>query len=237
MSVKIDKTRQIVLDTETTGLDVHQGHRIIEIGCVEMINRRLTKRTFHCYLNPKRSVEQGAIGVHGVSETFLKDKPLFSDIAEEFYEFIKGSELIAHNAPFDIGFLDNEFALMQARFGKIENFCKVLDTLPLARRLHPGQRNSLDALIQRYNITCFKRDLHGALLDAEILAQVYLAMTSGQMSLMGLEDDLVAMPKQVLTGEQASHALRVVFATNAELAAHRMFLELLSKESGRKIDW
>jgi len=174
--------RQIILDTETTGLEPSDGHRIIEIGCVELIDRRLSHKHFHQYINPERDIEDGALEVHGISREFLLDKPRFRDIAEEFLAFVAGAELIIHNAPFDLGFLDNELSLL-GRDDRMADHCGVLDTLELARDLHPGQRNSLDALCKRYEVDNASRTLHGALLDAEILADVYLAMTGGQSDL------------------------------------------------------
>ena len=175
--------RQIVLDTETTGLEPEQGHRIIEIGCVEMINRRLTGRTFHHYLNPERDIDPGAQEVHGLSREFLSDKPLFGDVADEFLEFVGDAELVIHNAPFDVGFLDAELTRLARELPAMQVVCPVLDTLVLAREMHPGQRNSLDALCRRYQVDNSQRELHGALLDARILAEVYLAMTGGQAAL------------------------------------------------------
>ncbi|MDH4133464.1 MAG: DNA polymerase III subunit epsilon, partial [Gammaproteobacteria bacterium] len=178
-------TRQIILDTETTGLEPSLGHRIIEIGAVEMINRRLTGNRFHQYLNPEREIDQGAIEVHGITNEMLADKPGFSSVADDFLEFVEGAELVIHNAPFDTGFINHELALLgrTARATTIESLCTVLDTLKLARRLRPGQKNDLDSLCRHYSIDNSKRTLHGALLDAEILADVYLAMTGGQVTL------------------------------------------------------
>lgn len=180
--------RQIVLDTETTGLEPDLGHRIIEIGCVELVNRRPTGRTFHHYLNPEREIEQGALEVHGITAEFLRDKPRFADIADELMDFISGAELVIHNAAFDVAFLDAELrrhaANVPAFAGRLVSAeCRILDTLALARDMHPGQRNSLDALCKRYGIDNSHRELHGALLDARILADVYLAMTGGQVGL------------------------------------------------------
>ena len=180
--------RQVVLDTETTGLDPKHGHRVIEVGCVEIENRKLTGRHFHRYLNPQRDIDEAALEVHGLTRAFLSNKPLFKQIEEEFIEFVKGAELIIHNAPFDVGFLDNELKLCKSSHAGMASFCGVLDTLLLARKKHPGQRNSLDALCKRYDIDNTQRQLHGALLDAEILADVYLTMTSGQSSLLLKED-------------------------------------------------
>lgn len=174
--------RQVVLDTETTGLEAREGHRIIELGCVELVGRRFTGRNFHRYLQPDREIDAGALSVHGITQEFLRAKPRFADVVDEFLEFLHGSELIIHNAAFDVGFLDHELARVEGR-GVVVDHCTVLDTLDLARRLHPGQRNSLDALCKRYEVDNSRRDLHGALLDAEILADVYLAMTGGQTTL------------------------------------------------------
>ena len=176
--------RQIVLDTETTGLDPHDGHRVIEIGCVELIDRRLTRNNFHRYIQPDREIDAGAVEVHGITDDFLADKPRFAEVADDFIRYVEGAELIIHNAPFDVGFLDHE--LMGWRGGnapRISDLCEVTDTLAMARRLHPGQRNGLDALCKRYSVDNSRREWHGALLDAEILADVYLAMTGGQVSL------------------------------------------------------
>lgn len=175
--------RQIVLDTETTGIDPKEGHRIIEIGCVELINRKLTGNTYHQYINPMREVEQEAIEVHGITNEFLSDKPKFNEIADDFVDFIKGAQLIIHNAPFDVGFMDHEFAMCKRHIPMTEQICEVLDTLVLARRMRPGQKNSLDALCKFYNVDNSHRTYHGALLDSEILAEVYLYMTGGQTSL------------------------------------------------------
>jgi DNA polymerase-3 subunit epsilon len=176
--------RQIILDTETTGMEHREGHRIIEIGCVEMIERRLTGRNFHVYINPERPVDAGALEVHGITDEFLSDKPKFAAIAEEFVDFVRGSEVIIHNASFDVGFLNAELARLEGELNlEIESIAEVLDTLVLARELHPGQRVNLDALCKRYDVDHSNRDLHGALLDAELLAEVYLAMTGGQVDL------------------------------------------------------
>jgi len=175
--------KQIVLDTETTGLEPKHGHRIIEIGCVEIINRRNTDQHFHQYLNPDREIDDGAFDVHGISNEFLSDKPRFADIAQEFIDFIRDSELIIHNAPFDVGFLNAELEKLGKKWGKVEDYCSVVDTLLLAREKHPGQKNNLDALCKRYEIDNSQRDLHGALLDAQILLDVYLKMTGGQSAM------------------------------------------------------
>jgi DNA polymerase-3 subunit epsilon len=232
--------RQIVLDTETTGLEVTQGHRIIEIGCVELRNRRATGRHFHRYLNPERDVDAGARAIHGMSQRDLADKPRFAEIAEEFLQFIAGAELIIHNAGFDVGFLDAELARLAATPApQIAVLCQVLDTLSLARELHPGQRNNLDALCKRYGVDNSHRELHGALLDARILADVYLAMTGGQGALA-----LEAQPRRAALrdGDEAgvvadALVLRIVLASAAERAAHELMQELLHAESRGRCLW
>jgi DNA polymerase-3 subunit epsilon len=219
--------RQIVLDTETTGLEPEQGHRIIEIGCVEMINRRLTGRTFHHYLNPERDIDPGAQEVHGLSREFLSDKPLFGDVADEFLEFVGDAELVIHNAPFDVGFLDAELTRLERDLPAMQVLCPVLDTLVLAREMHPGQRNSLDALCRRYQVDNSQRELHGALLDARILAEVYLAMTGGQAALsLGTERKSSAAGQPVDRRiDRKGLKLVVVRATDEELAAHEAALD------------
>ena len=219
--------RQIVLDTETTGLEPEQGHRIIEIGCVEMINRRLTGRTFHHYLNPERDIDPGAQEVHGLSREFLSDKPLFGDVADEFLEFVGDAELVIHNAPFDVGFLDAELSRLERDLPAMQVLCPVLDTLVLAREMHPGQRNSLDALCRRYQVDNSQRELHGALLDARILAEVYLAMTGGQAALsLGTERKSSAAGQPVDRRiDRKGLKLVVVRATDDELAAHEAALD------------
>lgn len=224
--------RQVILDTETTGIGHEQGHRVIEIGCVELIERKLTGRHYHVYINPQREVDEGAFRVHGISNEFLKDKPLFSDIRSEFLQFVGGAELIIHNAPFDVGFLNSEFRHTQLN-KKLEDYCTILDTLELAREKHPGQRNSLDALCKRYDIDNSNRQLHGALLDAEILAFVYLAMTGGQASLFA-DVDTETASNVVDTKEkdlQLSNAV-VLRANEAELSEHELFVSFLEKKSG-----
>jgi DNA polymerase III subunit epsilon len=236
--------RQIVLDTETTGLSPSQGHRIIEIGCIEMVNRRLTGREFHRFLNPDRDIDEGAEAVHGISREQLETEPRFHEIVDEFLAFVKDAELVIHNADFDVGFLDHELRLMKHAQPKITDHCAVLDTLTLAREIHPGQRNSLDALCKRYEVDASKRDVHGALIDSELLARVYLAMTGGQSSLL-LEDDddsddrgrdAGARPAgdsraQGALPHAASYKLKVVRATEAEAAAHEIILEKI-RQSG-----
>jgi DNA polymerase-3 subunit epsilon len=224
--------RQIVLDTETTGLEHSEGHRVIEIGAVELLDRRLTGNHFHQYLNPQRDIEDGALEVHGITLEFLQDKPVFAEIAEEFLSFIQGAELIIHNAPFDTGFLNMELGLAGMTTAAIEDCATVMDTLELARDLHPGQRNSLDALCKRYEVDNSSRKLHGALLDAEILADVYLAMTGGQSDL-GLSFNAVSGPESGALDPMArpDAPLIVLRANEEEMAEHRARLEAIQKES------
>jgi DNA polymerase-3 subunit epsilon len=224
--------RQIILDTETTGLEPSDGHRVIELGCVELIDRRLTGNHFHQYINPEREIEDGALEVHGISREFLLDKPVFADVVTEFLEFVEGAELIIHNAPFDLGFLDWELSLLQ-RADRMADHVRVLDTLELARDLHPGQRNSLDALCKRYEVDNSSRTLHGALLDAEILAEVYLAMTGGQEDL-GLSFSATDAPDHGAGESFADERppLQVLQPSEAEFAAHRARLEAIQKASG-----
>ncbi len=224
--------RQIVLDTETTGIDPKAGHRIIEIGCVELINRRLTGNNFHVYINPQRDIEEEAIDVHGITNEFLRDKPLYHQVAQEFFEYIKGAELIIHNAPFDVGFMDNEFALLQQGYPNTHDYCEVLDTLVMARNLHPGQKNSLDALCRRYDIDNSKRTLHGALLDSEILADVYLAMTGGQVKMNlanNTEDTSQTDNTSIRRLADNRPALKVVKASADEVIAHEERLKVVNK--------
>jgi DNA polymerase III subunit epsilon len=224
--------RQIILDTETTGREISEGHRIIEIGCLEMVDRRLTQRHFHCYLNPQRESDAAALAVHGLTSEFLKNKPLFTSIADEFIAFIKEAELIIHNAPFDLTFLDHELNLTQKNYAKLTYYCQILDTLPLARQLHPGQRNNLDALCKRYGVDNSRRERHGALLDAELLAGVYLAMTGGQVSLF---DTGQTTPLSYATEDRKNietKQLPVILATEEECNAHTQCLANISKISG-----
>ncbi|MCC2604382.1 DNA polymerase III subunit epsilon [Planctobacterium marinum] len=227
--------RQIVLDTETTGIDPRQGHKVIEIGCVELVNRRLTGNHYHVYINPERVVEQEAIDVHGITNEFLTDKPVFSQVVDEFLEYVRGAQLVIHNAPFDIGFLNHELAsLATHKQIKVDQICSVLDTLELARKLHPGQKNNLDALCRRYGIDNSHRELHGALLDSEILADVYLQMTGGQtrLNLSGNdksgEDDLSI---RRLSGERKP--LKIIRASADELKHHEERLDIVEKEGGK----
>jgi len=214
--------RQIVLDTETTGLETAAGHRVIEIGCVELMNRRPTARTFHRYINPGRAVEAGALEVHGIDDEFLATQPPFADVAAEFMEFVRGAELVIHNADFDIEFLNNELDIVAADTRDLRSCCSVLDTLAMARRLHPGQRNSLDALAKRYSVDNSQRDFHGALLDARILADVYLAMTGGQANLSLDANPAPGVTASDETGRvrRAGLVLPVIYASAGEAAAH-----------------
>lgn len=233
--------RQIVLDTETTGLEPTQGHRLIEIGCVELVNRKLTGRHYHQYLNPDREIDAGAIEVHGITNEMLADKPRFPAIVDEMLDFIRGAELIIHNAPFDLGFLNNELQLL-GRSERIRDICGVIDTLVLARQRHPGQKNNLDALCGRYGVDNSQRDLHGALLDAEILADVYLLMTGGQtaLALAGAEQSATNQ-SGAATGIRRLPAgrprLPVVLANGIELEAHERRLLEIDKASGGKTLW
>ena len=223
--------RQIVLDTETTGLEPEEGHRIIEIGCLELIDRRLSGRQFHRYINPERPVESDALTVHGLSDEFLADKPRFEEIAGEFMEFIRGAELLIHNASFDVGFLDSELARLEGA-PKTADLAEVLDTLMLARELHPGQRNSLDALCRRYEVDNSNRTLHGALLDSELLAEVYLMMTGGQVAL-GLDLDGAAAPAAdpSVPAFDANGLVRKM-AGESEVRAHRALLDKIGQAAG-----
>ncbi len=234
--------RQIVLDTETTGLEVSQGHRIIEIGCVEIINRRLTGKHYHQYINPEREVDAGAFEVHGISNDFLSDKPVFAPIAQAFFDFVEGSELIIHNAPFDLGFLNAELDRLGG-YAKLESVCQVVDTLTMARSKHPGQRNNLDALCARYEVDNTQRDLHGALLDAEILADVYLAMTGGQTTFQladhggGSAADGSSQPEGIRRLPQGRKPLPVVSASAEEMAGHESQLQAIAASSGGRVLW
>lgn len=225
--------RQIILDTETTGINPQEGHRIIEIGCVEMVNRRLTGNNFHVYLNPERFIEEEAIRIHGITNEFVADKQRFREIAQQFFDYLQGAELVIHNAAFDVGFINHEFNLLATPLPRIDSVCGVLDTLALARDLHPGQKNNLDALCRRYDIVNSHRTFHGALLDAEILADVYLAMTGGQVSLnlanQGEQQDASGTTTGALVRRGA---LRVIKATDDELTAHEKRLDLVQKKSG-----
>lgn len=228
--------RQVVLDTETTGLEHTQGHRIIEIGCVELIDRKLTGRHYHQYINPEREIDDGAAEVHGINAEFLADKPVFADIAEEFLAFIKGAELVIHNAPFDVGFIDHEFKLLDKGYPKVNAICGVIDTIVMARKKHPGQKNNLDALCKRYGVDNSQRDLHGALLDSEILADVYLLMTGGQTALsLGADEHSGADGEQISFNRVSAERrpLKVIRANGEELLAHQKTLQQLQEASGQ----
>lgn len=237
--------RQIVLDTETTGLDPAQGHRIIEIGCVELINRRQTDNTYHQYIKPDREIDSGAIDIHGITNEFLADKPRFEDVVADFMEYIKGAEVIIHNAPFDTGFIDNELLLVRKKTGAgkkttLASICKITDTLKLARDLHPGQKNSLDALCRRYEVDNSARTYHGALLDAEILAEVYLNMTGGQTGLF--EDGVLGMSsgiqnEQVRRMSRTPSLALVKTASEEELKQHQEWISQLRTENDEPALW
>ncbi len=232
--------RQIILDTETTGLAPEEGHRIIEIGCIEIQNRRVTEHRFHRYLNPEREIDAGASEVHGLTLEKLRECPRFQDVALEFIEFVKGAELIIHNAPFDVGFINHELGLLGEAWGRLEDYCSIFDTLRLARERHPGQRNSLDALCKRYEIDNAHRNLHGALLDAELLSDVYLALTGGQSALV-----LDALARPVDTRAEEAPILRVnerrrpriIYADEEELVAHRARIVRIAHASGEQSLW
>jgi len=228
------------MDTETTGLETRDGHRIIEIGCVEVIDRKMTGHNYHQYLQPDRESDEGALDVHGITSEFLADKPRFNEVVADFIEYIRGAELIIHNAPFDIGFLNNELARLDADWGTIESICSITDSLTMAREMHPGQRNSLDALCKRYEINNAHRELHGALLDSEILGDVYLAMTGGQV-MMSLdtkraeskepESEALSLGKISLPQD----ALRVIKADESELGVHQTRLDAINEMSGKAL--
>ncbi len=232
-------SRQVVLDTETTGLEAEQGHRIIELGGVEIIDRRLTRRHYHQYVNPEREIDDGALEIHGITAGFLQNKPVFAEVQAEFLDFIRGAELIIHNADFDVNFLNHEMRLAQAGLGEVADYCSVVDSLAIARKKHPGQRNSLDALCRRYNVDRSKRELHGALLDAELLADVYLLLTGGQVDLLleaggGDEDDV---GEEMLRLPANRPALRVVALTEDELVSHEKKLQVLDKSCEQGALW
>jgi DNA polymerase-3 subunit epsilon len=233
--------RQIVLDTETTGLDPEQGHRIIEIGCVELVNRRLTDNRYHQYLQPDREIDEGAMEVHGITMEFLADKPRFADVVHDFLEYVKDAELIIHNAPFDVGFINHELGILGEDLGRLEDYCTVVDTLKMARGMHPGQKNSLDALCKRYTIDNSQRTLHGALLDAEILADVYITMTGGQVMLFtdtgegsrqGADNRITA--RHIDPNRPRA---RVIAPSADELAAHTAWLDEIDQASGGGCLW
>lgn len=233
--------RQIILDTETTGLETSNGHRIIEIGCVEMINRRLTGNNYHKYLQPDRQIDEGAIAVHGITNESLAGKPRFAEIAKEFIDYLRGAELVIHNAPFDIGFINYELSLLGPEWGRITDSCRVLDTLAMARKMHPGQRNTLDALCKRYDIDNGHRQWHGALLDAEILGDVYLAMTGGQTALsLGTQQESTSQgvaDNSIRRVSSDRPRLKVISANDEEQAAHAARLAAINKASGGSCLW
>ena len=231
--------RQIILDTETTGLDFKTGHRIIEIGCVEIVNRKFTGNEYHTYINPERDSDEGALRVHGLTTDFLSDKPRFSDIYEDFISFIKGSELLIHNAEFDVGFLDNEIKLVSKDFKPLEKeVIKITDTLQIAREKHPGQRNSLDALVNRYEINGYDRELHGALLDSKILGDVYLSMTGGQSTLdFTTNDSREKNLEEVKEKTSSSKKLKVIKVSDKEKARHLEYLAKMKEETDIEPIW
>jgi len=228
------------MDTETTGLETRDGHRVIEIGCVEVIDRKMTGHNYHQYLQPDRESDEGALEVHGITSEFLADKPRFNDVASTFIDYIEGAELIIHNAPFDIGFLNYELSRLDGEWGDVQSICTITDTLIMAREMHPGQRNSLDALCKRYEINNAHRELHGALLDSEILGDVYLAMTGGQvaMSLVTNRAETSESESEDINLERISlpkNALKVIRADATELGAHQQRLEEIEKMSGKTL--
>lgn len=227
--------RQIVLDTETTGIDPAEGHRIIEIGCVELVGRQLTGRNYHVYINPDREIEAEAITIHGITNEFLTDKPRFAEIADEFFAFIEGAELVIHNAAFDVGFMDSEFGRLKP-VRKTADHCGVLDSLAIARTRHPGQKNSLDALCKRYGVDNSNRDLHGALLDAEILADVYLLLTGGQTALsLDANAEGGGGSGGIRRLSPDRKPLSVVQASAAETEAHEAFMSMLEAKAGNTV--
>lgn len=229
--------RQIMLDTETTGLEVSQGHRIIEIGAVELVERRRSGRDFHCFINPDREVDMGALEVHGISNDFLRDKPRFDEIADDFLDFVSDAEIIIHNAAFDVGFIDSELRIAGREPAALADYSvEITDTLRLAREMHPGQSNSLDALCRRYEIDNSNRTLHGALLDAELLAEVYLALTGGQESL-GLSVNESAMRRRLPKNFGDRIPPPVLGASADELAAHQERLEAIAQASDGDCVW
>lgn len=230
--------RIVVLDTETTGLNPQEGHRIIEIGCVEVVKRRLTGKRFHVYINPDRVIDEGAIAIHGITNQFLDDKPYFAQIVDDFIAFIKDAELVIHNAPFDVGFINKELSRLNNNTGVVKDYSEVFDTLAFARKKHPGQRNSLDALCKRYGIDNSHRDLHGALLDAEILADVFLLMTGGQSSLLDEAQSITVQPT-IHTNAKYEFidrpGLKIISCTDEELSHHHLRLEAIEKTIGTSI--
>lgn len=232
--------RQIILDTETTGLEPSQGHRIIEIGCVEVINRKLTGRHYHQYIRPERNIDEQAIEIHGITPDFLKDKPVFSEIVDEFMAFIDGGQLVIHNAPFDVGFINHELKLHKGSFKAVKDHCSVIDTLVMARQKHPGQKNNLNALCKRYMVDNSQRDLHGALLDAEILADVYLMMTGGQTALSLSDKDTSlggGWEEEGIQRLAKKFSTPIIRADITEESAHQQKLQSIQKASGDNCIW
>jgi DNA polymerase-3 subunit epsilon len=231
--------RIIILDTETTGINIADGNKIIEIGCVELIDRKLTDNHYHQYINPERESEEGALRVHGLTQSFLSDKPLFSEVADDFLRYIKGAELVIHNAPFDVGFLNHELGLLNSGKPKLQDICTITDSLVLAKEKHPGQRNSLDALCKRYSVDNSGRELHGALLDSELLADVYLLMTGGQtgLDLFAEESGTETQIESVQTLSASSHQLKVVKASSDELSQHDDYLTFLDGKQNEPSLW
>lgn len=226
--------RQVVLDTETTGLNPDMGHRVIEIGAVEVVDRRVSGRSFHVYLNPDREIDAGAVEVHGLTSEFLADKPRFADVATEFLDFVVEAELVIHNAPFDVGFLNAELRRLAQDDSLRKHCASVLDTLKLAKDLHPGQKNNLDALCKRYEVDNSGRAYHGALLDAQLLAEVYLAMTRGQDS---LAIESVLTPPPALRRTMVEAGIKTVPASETELEMHRAYLDKMAKDCGKELNW
>lgn len=227
-----------MLDTETTGLEVSQGNRIIEIGCVELIDRKLTRKHYHQYVNPRRDSEEGALEVHGITTEFLSDKPVFSEIWQEFFDFVRGAELVIHNAPFDLAFLNSEIKKVDRSIGKLQEHCKVIDSLDVAKQKHPGQKNNLDALCKRYDVDNSQRELHGALLDAEILADVYLLMTGGQVALSLAGEEVtssVTFQASPVSIDTERPRLKVIKADLDELQEHEARLDKLDSTSGGSV--
>lgn len=225
--------RQIILDTETTGLQTEEGHRIIEIGCIELINRKFTGKRYHQYINPERTIDEDALAVHGITQDFLQTKPVFQEVVDEFMQFISDAELIIHNAPFDVGFINYELSLSKKKWKPLTDYCRIIDTLSMARQLHVGQRNSLDALCKRYNVDNSQRDLHGALMDAHLLAQVYLAMTGGQGSLFDGAQSIETATQEIFevhAAQTAARNLLVVTATADELVLHEQKLQKMAEK-------
>ena len=232
--------RYLVLDTETTGLEPRQGHKIIEIGCVELIERRMTGNNYQQFLNPEREIDEAALEVHGIELADLEDKPTFAQIAEDFLAYVEGATLVIHNAAFDVGFLNHELGLLERNIGRITDYCEVVDTLLMAREMHPGQRNSLDALCQRYFISNEQRTLHGALLDSEILAEVYLRMTGGQLNLLGEADLTENSGKEIAETrvlDPDRSPAKIIPASDKEIAEHEKWMKLLSEKKGTTVSW